>query len=244
MCCRRAARRGCSWCRGAWRSSERTFRRTRHRVEMLNAFRTPAQRRLIFEEFFLYQIGHAWRRHAASAELKPFVADGRRSDPRVGRRGPAVQADAGAAAGDQGDRRRHAAAAADAPAAAGRRRRRQDDRGAARGDRGDGERPAGGVHGADRDPGRAALRQHRAAAVAVALPRRPADRQHARPAEAHAAGAHRARHDAIWSSARTRSCRRRSSSTSWAWSSSTSSIASAWRSARRCGRRGCGPTCC
>ena len=34
---------------------------------------TPAQRRLIFEEFFLYQLGHAWRRHAGSVELKPFV---------------------------------------------------------------------------------------------------------------------------------------------------------------------------
>jgi ATP-dependent DNA helicase RecG len=43
-------------------------------VEQLNAFRTPAQRRLIFEEFFLYQIGHAWRRHAAGTELKPFVS--------------------------------------------------------------------------------------------------------------------------------------------------------------------------
>ena len=42
-------------------------------VETLNAFRSPAQRRLIFEEFFLYQIGHAWRRHASSAELKPYV---------------------------------------------------------------------------------------------------------------------------------------------------------------------------
>jgi ATP-dependent DNA helicase RecG len=42
-------------------------------VEQLNAFRTPAQQRLIFEEFFLFQIGHAWRRHATSAELKPFV---------------------------------------------------------------------------------------------------------------------------------------------------------------------------
>jgi ATP-dependent DNA helicase RecG len=42
-------------------------------VEQLNAFRTPAQRRLIFEEFFLYQIGHAWRRHATSTELKPFA---------------------------------------------------------------------------------------------------------------------------------------------------------------------------
>src|SRR5687767_468007 len=42
-------------------------------VERLNAFRTPAQRRMIFEEFFLFQIGHAWRRHAAGTELKPFV---------------------------------------------------------------------------------------------------------------------------------------------------------------------------
>ena len=42
-------------------------------VEELNAFRTPAQRRLIFEEFFMFQIGHAWRRHASSTELKPFV---------------------------------------------------------------------------------------------------------------------------------------------------------------------------
>jgi ATP-dependent DNA helicase RecG len=42
-------------------------------LEELNAFRTPAQRRMIFEEFFLFQIGHAWRRHAAGTELKPFV---------------------------------------------------------------------------------------------------------------------------------------------------------------------------
>ena len=42
-------------------------------VEALNAFRTPAQRRLIFEEFFLFQIGYAWRRHATGTEVKPFV---------------------------------------------------------------------------------------------------------------------------------------------------------------------------
>ena len=42
-------------------------------VEVLNAFRSPAQHRLIFEEFFLFQIGHAWRRHASGTELKPFV---------------------------------------------------------------------------------------------------------------------------------------------------------------------------
>jgi ATP-dependent DNA helicase RecG len=42
-------------------------------VETLNAFRSEAQRRLIFEEFFLFQIGYAWRRHATSSELKPFA---------------------------------------------------------------------------------------------------------------------------------------------------------------------------
>jgi ATP-dependent DNA helicase RecG len=42
-------------------------------VEQLNAFRLPAQRRMIFEEFFLFQIGHAWRRHATSAEFKAHV---------------------------------------------------------------------------------------------------------------------------------------------------------------------------
>jgi ATP-dependent DNA helicase RecG len=42
-------------------------------VDQLNAFRTPPQRRMIFEEFFLFQVGHAWRRHATSIDLKPFV---------------------------------------------------------------------------------------------------------------------------------------------------------------------------
>ena len=42
-------------------------------VDALNVFRTPPQRRMIFEEFFLFQIGHAWRRHATGSEVKPFV---------------------------------------------------------------------------------------------------------------------------------------------------------------------------
>ena len=42
-------------------------------VDELNAFRTAPQRRMIFEEFFLFQVGHAWRRHATSVELKPHV---------------------------------------------------------------------------------------------------------------------------------------------------------------------------
>jgi ATP-dependent DNA helicase RecG len=42
-------------------------------VEVLNAFRSPAQQRMIFEEFFLFQIGHAWRRRLSGVETKPFV---------------------------------------------------------------------------------------------------------------------------------------------------------------------------
>jgi ATP-dependent DNA helicase RecG len=42
-------------------------------VDALNQFTTPGQRRMIFEEFFLFQIGHAWRRRVTGAEVKPFV---------------------------------------------------------------------------------------------------------------------------------------------------------------------------
>jgi ATP-dependent DNA helicase RecG len=42
-------------------------------VEVLNGFRSAAQRRLIFEEFFLFQLGHAWRRRLSGGEIKPFV---------------------------------------------------------------------------------------------------------------------------------------------------------------------------
>ncbi|MEN3339971.1 MAG: ATP-dependent helicase RecG [Acidobacteriota bacterium] len=40
-------------------------------VDALNAFRTPAQQRLIFEEFFLFQLGLVLRRRKADAERKP-----------------------------------------------------------------------------------------------------------------------------------------------------------------------------
>jgi ATP-dependent DNA helicase RecG len=39
-------------------------------VEQLNAFRTPAQRRLIFEEFFLFQLGLVLRRRKSEGERK------------------------------------------------------------------------------------------------------------------------------------------------------------------------------
>jgi len=41
------------------------------RLDELNAFRSPAQRRLIFEEFFLFQCGLVLRKRRASAEVKP-----------------------------------------------------------------------------------------------------------------------------------------------------------------------------
>ena len=40
-------------------------------VEQLNAFRSPAHRRLIFEEFFLFQLGLILRKRRAEAEQKP-----------------------------------------------------------------------------------------------------------------------------------------------------------------------------
>ncbi len=41
-------------------------------VEILNQFATPAQRRLIFEEAFIFQMGVLARRHTAAAERKPL----------------------------------------------------------------------------------------------------------------------------------------------------------------------------
>jgi ATP-dependent DNA helicase RecG len=42
-------------------------------LDQLNAFRTPAQVRLIYEEFFLFQLGLAQRAREASAEHKPHA---------------------------------------------------------------------------------------------------------------------------------------------------------------------------
>ena len=47
-------------------------------VDALNAFETPAQRRLIFEDFFVFQIGLALRRHENAQVRKgrvPMVDD-------------------------------------------------------------------------------------------------------------------------------------------------------------------------
>ena len=88
-------------------------------AELLNAFRTPAQVRLIFEEFFLFQLGLMLRKRAAVRESKPAYDPGRRSHPRIGAPYPAVQADGRAADRAERDRRGHAAFDADEPAAPG-----------------------------------------------------------------------------------------------------------------------------
>ena len=41
-------------------------------LDSLNAYRTPPQQRLIFEEFFRFQVGMLLRKRAADAERKPF----------------------------------------------------------------------------------------------------------------------------------------------------------------------------
>ena len=160
-------------------------------IDLINRFDTPAQRRLIFEEAFLFQLGILARRRGAARRMQAASDRCRRSHSRVGAPRAAVQADAGAAAVAQGDRRGSAAPAADEPAAAGRRRRGQDHRRAAGIAGGDGERPAGGVHGSDRDSGGAAFREHHAAVAAVAVSRRAADRRHRRRGAQVAAGGNR-----------------------------------------------------
>jgi ATP-dependent DNA helicase RecG len=56
-------------------------------IATLNAFRSPAQRRLIFEEFFLFQLGIVLRKRRSEAERKPrsvvITDDIRRSALRV-----------------------------------------------------------------------------------------------------------------------------------------------------------------
>lgn len=56
-------------------------------VEALDAFRTPAQRRLVFEEFFFFHLGLALRRREAATRTKPRVI---RVDDRIRRAALAV----------------------------------------------------------------------------------------------------------------------------------------------------------
>jgi ATP-dependent DNA helicase RecG len=59
----------------AWRTAvaETHFPAEDAPIDTLNAFRSPAQVRLIFEEFFLFQVGLGLRRRASDAERKAVV---------------------------------------------------------------------------------------------------------------------------------------------------------------------------
>jgi ATP-dependent DNA helicase RecG len=62
-------------------------------VAELNAFRSPAHRRLIFEEFFLFQLGIVLRKRRADSRAQGRAGRRHRRDPRGGAPNPAVQAD-------------------------------------------------------------------------------------------------------------------------------------------------------
>ena len=144
-------------------------------LRLLNAFRTPAQFRLIYEEFFWLECGVALKRSKARAVPGHRVRT-ERPRPRAREGDAAVQADGRAEARAEGDRRRHGGAASDEPPAAGRRGQRQDDRGRrSRGDR-HRERLSGGGAGADGDPGHAAQLHLQADSRQAGLRHRAADR--------------------------------------------------------------------
>ena len=74
----RARRAACRIARR--RSSRRTFRRPGTDIAVLNAFRSPAQQRLIFEEFFLFQAGLVLRKR----RQRPTSASRARSSSTIG----------------------------------------------------------------------------------------------------------------------------------------------------------------
>ncbi len=73
---------GCSSSTGARRCSHVHFPPEGADVDELNRFASPAQRRLIFEEFFLFQLGLILRKRRAAAEQKPRAVRIIRRDPR------------------------------------------------------------------------------------------------------------------------------------------------------------------
>ena len=145
---------------------------------LLNAARSPAHLRLILEEFFLFQLGHALQRGrpGGSAPSAPpsQVTD---RDARGGQAHPALPPDRRPEARAARDRGRHAVAASHEPPGAGRRGLGQDDGRAARDGGRAGERVPGRVHGPHRDPGRAALPDLQAPARALSRTRSPCSRR-------------------------------------------------------------------
>ena len=208
-------------------------------------FATPAQRRLIFEEAFLFQMGVLARRAVGGGGAQAGADRGRRSHPRVGAARAAVQADGRAeqALKEIVDDMQ----------------RPQPMNRLLQGDVGAGKTIVAllaalvamenGLQVAFMAPTEILAEQHFAniarLLAAVALPRRAADR-HARRGRASARAARRDRsaarsHLVVGTHALVQERRRVPAAR--AWSSSTSSTASACCSARRCARKGCIPTC-
>jgi hypothetical protein len=118
-------------------------------LRLLNSFRSPAQYRLIFEEFFWLETGMALK-HSAGAHRARHRLRAHDARARAGEEDAALQAHARAEEGAVRDRARHGRARAHEPAAAGRCRQRQDHR----------RRAGGGDRRRERLSGRAA-RAHR-----------------------------------------------------------------------------------
>ena len=118
-------------------------------MDLLNGFRSPAQVRLIFEEFFYYQLALGLRRlrDRSRRGITMRVREDKIRDAL--KRDSAVQADERAETRARGNRGRLRAAVSDAPPAGGRRRKRKDDRGSGGGDDRDRKRLSGGADGAD-----------------------------------------------------------------------------------------------
>ena len=107
--CRRRSWRGTACPAGAQALADVHFPAAGTNVDALNARATPAQRRLIFEEFFLFQAGMVLRkrRHAADRKPRAVVVDDRIRESA--RRALPFKLTAGQKAGAARDRDGHAA---------------------------------------------------------------------------------------------------------------------------------------
>ena len=147
-------------------------------VDALNAFRSPAHQRLIFEEFFFYQLSVALRRQRAQQQKgiafrvrEPQIREALKRILPFKPTGAQKRALGEIAADlERPD--------SDESSAAGRRRLRQDDRRARSGDHRHRKRLPGGADGADGNSRRAALSGRAARLRALRLSRRVAGQRH------------------------------------------------------------------
>ena len=109
--CPRKFWRGTNFLRGATRSTSCIFRPQTESVEALNSFRSPAHQRLIFEEFFFYQLSVAMRKKSAQQQAGDRLSRARAGHPRSDQARAAVQAHRGAEAGARRKSRRTSSAA-------------------------------------------------------------------------------------------------------------------------------------